>query len=76
MVPTDGGEQKEIVRANVANNSIDISPDGTRFTFIASNDKNGYFFVICDFHQRSGHCTGKRQGALHRQRSGLCTDKR
>jgi Tol biopolymer transport system component len=49
IVPLDGGESKELVRAFVANNSVDVSPDGTRLAFVSANEKNEFFFLICDF---------------------------
>ena len=55
-VPIEGGQPAEIVKAYVAAGSVDVSPDGSRLLFVASEAQNEFKFVVCDLPA----CTNRR----------------
>ena len=48
MVPIEGGEPTEIVKAFAGAGSVDVSPDGGRLAFVSSESQNQFVFVVCD----------------------------
>jgi Tol biopolymer transport system component len=49
IVPLEGGEPREIVKAFAGSGSVDVSPDGRRIVFLSSEAQNQFSFAICDF---------------------------
>jgi Tol biopolymer transport system component len=48
IVPLEGGNATEIVRAFAAAGSVDISRDGQQLLFVAAREGNAYSLVVCE----------------------------
>ena len=48
MVPIEGGEPTEIVKAFAQAGSVDVSPDGGRLAFVSSESQNQFVVMVCD----------------------------
>jgi serine/threonine protein kinase len=60
IVPLDGGEPAEVIRAFAGFGSIDISPDSQRLLFLSSLEQNRFAFLICELPK----CTTPQRVAL------------
>jgi Tol biopolymer transport system component len=65
MVPLDGGEPAEIVKAFAGIVSLDVSPDSKRLAFGSSAAKNQFTVVVCDLPRCANRVSLNLQSAFY-----------